>query len=79
MKHFDRAFLILVCSYVIWFFCHDGTVPFSDMNADPGSAQITNFQNYGGCLKSSVLQQVFLFYHFCLIKVYLKIYHMLTF
>ena len=48
MKHCDRAFLILVCSYVIWFFCHDGTVPFSDMNADPGSAQITNFQTSDG-------------------------------
>ncbi len=48
MKHFDRTFLIFVCSCVIWFFCHDGTVPFSDMNADSQPSQITNFQTSDG-------------------------------
>ena len=48
MEHFDRPFLIFVSSCIVWFFCHDGTVPFSGMNADSGLPQITNFTTSDG-------------------------------
>ena len=48
MEHFDRTFLIFVSSCIVWFFCHDGTVPFLGMNADSGLPQITNFTTSDG-------------------------------